>query len=176
MVAPDTRLSLADALARTATARIVTSLEAPHIIIHTNAAWAELTGWRFTEVAGKSLGFLQGPETPGPALDVLHDAIRKKCPVQTRVVNYQKDGTPFLCVIECAPVTGGTHFYASLTSEPIIDGSVAPLERLVAPFVQPPPVNCGRANAANQHHARRTTEKVRLADVLANEIDPIVLC
>ena len=177
MVAPGLRLSLADALAPTSAARIVTSLEAPHIVIHTNAAWAELTGWRFTEVAGKSLGFLQGPATAGPELNVLHEAIHKKCPIETRVVNYMKDGTPFHCVIECAPVTGGTHFYATIMSEPITDGSVAPLERVVAPFVQPPPVNYSkRANAASQHHARRTTEKVRLADVLANDFDPIVLC
>uniref|UniRef100_A0A6V4M3S7 PAS domain-containing protein n=1 Tax=Prymnesium polylepis TaxID=72548 RepID=A0A6V4M3S7_9EUKA len=169
-------LSLAEALHPTMDGRLVTSIEHPHTIIHTNAAWAAMTGWKFTEVVGKTLAFLQGPATAGTALDALHAAIGERRYSQARIVNYRKDGTPFYCLLECSPVAGGTHFYATVRDEPIVDGSVAPISRPAPAYEQKPPVNyCAHARESS-HHARRTTTKVRLADALKNELDPIILC
>ena len=44
------KLTLAEAIRITPEARIVTTATYPYTIVHTNRAWSEMTGYRFTEV------------------------------------------------------------------------------------------------------------------------------
>lgn len=173
------QLTLAEALAITDEARVVTLAKEPYSIVHTNRAWSELTGYRFTEVVGKSCALLQGPATSAASLKQLNESIRAKRRVKTQLVNYTKAGTPILVSIECSPVVGGSHYYATLSGAPITDGSVAP-RAAIAP-VRPRADEVGLVPVSYIEHCRakrprRSTEHVRLADVLANQTDPIVLC
>jgi len=165
--------SLAEALAITPDARCVTTASKPYTIVHTNKAWSELTGWKFTEVVGKSCTVLQGPDTSKEALELLHDAVAANRAVKTQLVNYTKAGKPIMMTIDCAPVTGGSHFCATLTAKPITDGSVAPTAGTptAAPLA---PLNCVEMHACKRH--KRDTQLMRLVDVMANTSDPIVLC
>lgn len=169
-------VSLADAIAVTPECRVVTTAAEPWTIIHTSKAWSQLTGYRFLDVVGKSCSMLQGPNTEVSAKDMLHAAIKSRKPVKTQLVNYTKDGQPFRCEIECLPVQGGTHFVATIRGTPIMDGSVRPLKSPVTvtdPVVEP--VSFVQRQAGKRPK-RRLDDKLRLADALANNTDPLVLC
>ena len=83
-------LALDEALNITSAARLVTTGEAPYTIIHTNKAWHDITGWKFTEVAGQTCRLLQGPATGGPALEALHKGLRTRTPVKTELGKVKK--------------------------------------------------------------------------------------
>lgn len=87
-------LTLADALGLTDDARIVTRSQPPYSIVHTNRAWCEITGYKFTEVVGNTCSFLQGKATVGPALKALHKALEAQKPCHQVLLNYRRDGTP----------------------------------------------------------------------------------
>ena len=44
------KFTLAEAIGITPEARIITTATYPYTIVHTNRAWSEMTGYRFTEV------------------------------------------------------------------------------------------------------------------------------
>merc|ERR1719506_1981005 len=118
-------LTLAEALEVTPNAaRVITTAALPWRILHTNKAWSDLTGYRFTDVVGKTCRVLQGPATQETARKALRDAIEMRERVQTRLINYTFDGKPFECVIDCVPLMGGAHYCATITGVLITDGSV----------------------------------------------------
>ena len=96
-------MSLADALALTGDARIVTRSTPPYSIVHTNRAWSEITGYKFTEVVGNTCAFLQGGKTVGPALKALHKALEARKPCHEVLINYRRDGTPRRVTDSCNP-------------------------------------------------------------------------
>jgi len=174
-------LSLADALAITDEPRIVTSSVSPYSIVHTNRAWSEATGFTFLEVVGKSPSLLQGPGTLGPMLQTLHEALAAGRPSSTVLVNFRKDGAPFRCHLNCEPVTDGSHWVGTLRAEPIVDGSVKALSRSaeslgmrgpLAPVNYAAPDNYEGA----KKRVKRSSDKIRLVEMLENTTDPLVLC
>jgi len=166
-------VTLADVLAITDEARVVTTGIPPYNIVHTNRAWSELTGYKFADVAGRDNSFLQGPETASSALEVLRAAISMGQSVKVRLINYTRDGCPFYNNIECGRVQGGTHYYATIRGEPADD--VAWIAPSAIPTAAPtPPVNYAPFQCSQR--VLRTKDHPRIADVLANETDPIVLC
>jgi len=171
--------SLADALAITDVARIVTSSEEPYTIVHTNAAWAKITGYKFHEVVGKPCTFLHGPETQRDKLQALHVALREKKPIETTLINYRRDGTPFLNRIKCELVAGGTHYVGTLEYVESEGLNVRPIEREPTEIERPPLTPCNYADHANYEPPTKRVargKKMRLNEVLENTTDPIVLC
>lgn len=171
-------LTLSEALAITDDARCITTAQHPYKIVHTNKAWASLTKYKYAQAANKTPPeLLHGPDTETAARDLLRAAVKSKQRVKATITNYARDGTPIKMTIDCAPVAGRTHFYATVKGEPITDGSVAPIPERMAEWTDPEPVSYkGRINGGERRTAKRTTDKVRLTDVLANTDDPIVLC
>jgi len=171
-------LSLAQALELTTECRIVTTATRPYTIVHTNRAWSELTQYKFTEAVGQTCSFLQGPATQTAALQLLEAAIEAKQKVNTTLINYTRYGDPIECTIECGPCVGGTHFYATVAGTPITDGSVAPLATPAAPVEEErePLEPISFAEKHRNKRVKRTVDKMRLEEVIANTEDPIVLC
>jgi PAS domain S-box-containing protein len=165
-------LSLAQALAITDEARVVTTIDPPYSIIHTNKAWHDTCGYKFSEVAGKSCSVLQGPETEPEGRAIMQRALMARELVTVSLTNYRKDGTPFTNTIECGPVSGGTHFYASIKS------SAAKAAAPMPPAQQHDAPQAGPVNYASRQtgRLRRFKSGPRLSEVLANSTDPIVLC
>ena len=124
---------------------------------------------------GKTCKFLQGPDTQQAALNALNSAIKAGRFIKTTLINYTRDGQPFQSTIECGPVKGGSHFYATVTGTPIRDGSVAPL-RLPASALQRESIEPVCYADRARKRPKRITDRMRLLDVLANQEDPIVLC
>ena len=88
MTSPAVPSTLAEALALTDEARIVTSASKPYAIMHTNAAWSKATGYKFTEASGKTCAILQGPETESAVLSLLSYMLKAPMvPPGTPVVN-----------------------------------------------------------------------------------------
>jgi PAS domain S-box-containing protein len=179
MAADEKPLTLGQALALTEDARVITTADSPMRIIHTNRAWSNLTGYKFAEVAGATCKVLQGPATQRKTIEMLGKAIEKSQRVKAKIVNYTRDGQPFINEIDCRPVEGGTHFYATIKGEPIVDGSVAVWEERATEAAATPPPEAGEpVNYASQQPGRpkRQSEKLRISNALANTVDPMVFC
>ena len=120
--------SLHVALAETAAAdaEIFTSAQYPYFIAHVNAAWCRLCGWESREVIGQTCRLLQGPETSKEALKQLNAAIVQRRKITVRLLNYTKQGAPFINDLTVEPLVdehrGVTHFRASLQGYPAPPG------------------------------------------------------
>jgi PAS domain S-box-containing protein len=88
--------------------------DADHRIVHTNAAFTELTGYAQSEVAGHTPGFLQGPKTDQAVIDRLHRTLDAGEVFEGSTVNYRKDGSAFDIQWRVVPVRDGagtlTHY------------------------------------------------------------------
>ncbi len=80
--------------------------------IYVNDHFCRDTGYRSTEVIGKNLSFLQGPNSSPESISFLREAIRKKRSCIQDVINYKKSGRPFLNRLLIIPIksTEGTFF------------------------------------------------------------------
>lgn len=100
------------AFARTAieastSALIVTNPRlADNPIVLVNDAFCALTGYAREEIIGRNCRFLQGPETHPGAIARLRDAIAARQPVQVGLLNYRKDGSSFLNLVQIQPILG----------------------------------------------------------------------
>jgi PAS domain S-box-containing protein len=87
-------------------------------IVFVNKAFTRLTGYTLGEVYGKTPRLLQGPATERRLLDELRKNLTKGDSFHGELVNYRKDGTPFLMSMNIEPVrtqgTEITHFVAVL--------------------------------------------------------------
>mmetsp|Transcript_20642 Transcript_20642/g.52550 ORF Transcript_20642/g.52550 Transcript_20642/m.52550 type:complete len:328 (+) Transcript_20642:58-1041(+) len=114
--------SLAEALDLTDEPRVITRGKPPFAILHTNKAWSKLTGYKFTEVAYRTTAFLQGPDTEQDLLLKLQEACRAGQYAKVRVINYTKNGDPFVNNIEVHPMRNAegilTHWCGVLHGEP----------------------------------------------------------
>jgi len=69
-----------------------------------NDAFCRLTGYAREELLGRSLHRLRGPETDGSTLDRIRQALDEGTPLETELLNYRKDGTPFWVELSLVPV------------------------------------------------------------------------
>lgn len=85
-------------------------------IIYANEAARRLTGYGPEELVGQTPKILQGPDTPGPALDRLHAALWECRDVQEDLINYTPQGKPYWVEINLSPIIDEsgvcTHFIA----------------------------------------------------------------
>jgi PAS domain S-box-containing protein len=73
-------------------------------IIYANKAFKTLTGYRPSEVIGKTPRILQGPGTDKKVIARLGRALKKGRKFEGRAINYRKDGTPFIMDWRVMPV------------------------------------------------------------------------
>ena len=91
-------------------------------VIYVSDAFEAHTGYKPSEVIGKSLAILQGPMTEAQAIDDFRFLIKNGVAGTVRITNYRKDKTPF--VHECAlrPIRSAdgvvSHFIAIQTPLP----------------------------------------------------------
>lgn len=73
-------------------------------LAYVNPAFTATTGYSAADVIGKNCRFLQGPDTDVDAIQALRDGIANESSVAVEMVNYRKDGTPFINALKMAPV------------------------------------------------------------------------
>lgn len=73
-------------------------------IIDCNEHFLELTGYPREEVIGRNCRFLAGPGTDPKKSELLRKAVRQRRPAVVELVNYRRDGSPFLNSVMIAPV------------------------------------------------------------------------
>jgi PAS domain S-box-containing protein len=106
--------TLAEALHETERAVVVTSVDAPHRIIHVNHAWEDLCGYTKQQVLHRTLQLIQGPETnPQLVLQAVAEIVQahqqqgKQQQQQEKdvyVVNYKQDGSKFINHLTLGPL------------------------------------------------------------------------
>jgi PAS domain S-box-containing protein len=111
-------------------------------LVAANAAFARLTGYSTSQVLGRNCRFLAGPRTDPEASAVIREAVDKKLPCTTELLNYRKDGSTFWNAVMVAPIfgpTGELAFYlgsqvdlGEATAHPAVARSVLARERIEA--------------------------------------------
>ncbi|WP_046862117.1 PAS domain-containing protein [Microvirga massiliensis] len=73
-------------------------------ILFVNDAFLDLTGYARDEVMGRNCRFLQGPGTDQAVASRIAAAISAGERIETEVLNYRKDGTPFWNALTISPI------------------------------------------------------------------------
>ncbi|GAB4453421.1 MAG: hypothetical protein OHK0029_06210 [Armatimonadaceae bacterium] len=73
-------------------------------VIRINRAFERMTGYKEVEVLGRSLKFLQGPETDRKTVAEISAKLCAQQPVQAELLNYRKDGSSFWVQLNIQPV------------------------------------------------------------------------
>lgn len=81
-----------------------------------STGFKSLTGYPPTFALGKKPSFLQGIETKAEERSKIREAISRREPVKTKLINYRRDGSDYICNIEILPIFTKsnklTHFLA----------------------------------------------------------------
>jgi len=106
---------LATAIGNLATGVVITDPNAPdNPVVFANPAFLRMTGYDASEVIGRNLRFLQGPDTDPLAVDEVRQAIAAGRACEVVLLNYRKDGTAFWNQLTINPVRDDagtlTHF------------------------------------------------------------------
>ncbi len=83
---------------------VVTSLSRE--ILWVSSGFYEMTGYVPSEVKGKKPSFLQGKETSREVVARISAQLGRFEPVTDTLVNYRKNGEPYLCRIDIRPLGG----------------------------------------------------------------------
>ncbi len=73
-------------------------------IVFANRAFQELSGYGADELVGHNCRFLQGPGTDPAQVQAIRDALSSKRDVAVDILNYRRDGTPFLNELFISPI------------------------------------------------------------------------
>jgi len=108
-------------------------------IVYANEGFTRLTGYPTQRALGNNCRFLQGEETDDATVAEIREAIESDTPIQTEILNYRADGTPFWNRLTIAPVTDAdgkdvTHYVGiqeDVTAKKRRDRLVAVLSRVL---------------------------------------------
>lgn len=65
-------------------------------VIYVSEGFLKLTGYAFDDIVGRNCRFLQGPETAEEDRRHISDCIKNEKECSVNLMNYRKDGTPFV--------------------------------------------------------------------------------
>lgn len=94
-------------LNRPATALVLTDCR--ESIVWVNRGFTRMTGYGFREVAGKHPNFLQGAATDPIVKRKIRRSINQAQPYSGTILNYRKDGRPYLCHVRIQPLYNLSH-------------------------------------------------------------------
>ena len=77
--------------------------DAKRKVQYVNPGFVKLTGYTFDEVKGKSLSFLQGPDTDPDHVAQMNKALKDQVYFSIEIKNYRKSGEPFWSEIYITP-------------------------------------------------------------------------
>lgn len=112
---------VAQALEQTVNGLVIADMRAGgQPIVHVNAGFERITGYRANEVIGRNCRFLQGFDTEQPGVARLREAVARGEACTAVVRNYRKDGSLFWNRVEIGPVRDAasgelTHYFALQT-------------------------------------------------------------
>ena len=75
-------------------------------IVAVNRAFCDLTLYDESEILGRNCRFLAGPATEPWLTEQIKEAVARRSPTVTEILNYRKDGTPFRNAVLVAPIFG----------------------------------------------------------------------
>ncbi|MCC5914402.1 MAG: PAS domain S-box protein [Balneolaceae bacterium] len=81
-------------------------------ILYVNDAFRAMTGFNEDEIAGKTLSFLNGPQTDEGVRQDLRKAMEEWKIAEVEFINYRKDGTPFWINMSMVPVENESGGYS----------------------------------------------------------------
>ncbi len=86
-------------------------------IIYVNAAFTKMTGYAPDEVIGRTPRLFQGPQSDRAVLRRMRRQLERGRAFRGEIVNYRKDGTPFILAWDVAPIRGDegtlTHYVST---------------------------------------------------------------
>ena len=88
-------------------AHTVSAIDGDRPLIYVNQAFLDETGYALDEVIGKNCRFLQGEGTDPKAVQRIREALDAFEPIDIELLNYRKDGTPFMNRLKMSPVYDG---------------------------------------------------------------------
>ncbi len=93
-------------------------------IIFVSDEFERQTGYPPHEVLGRNCRFLQGPGTDPGAVRAIRDALAARTGITVDVLNYRKDGTPFLNRLRIRPLLDerGRLLYYAGAQNPVAPG------------------------------------------------------
>lgn len=117
-------------------------------LVYVNAEFIRTTGYAWEDICDRNCRFLQGPLTSAEAIQLLRDSLKSHTDVRVELLNYRKDGTPFINLLAMRYVSeyateedarerrGGVCRYVlgvqhEVTSESMHDTRVLQLDALV---------------------------------------------
>jgi len=77
-------------------------------LVYASPCFVELTGYSIQEILGRNCRFLQGPGTDLNEVAKLKRGIMNNEEVQAKILNYKRDGTPFMNLVQLAPMRDKT--------------------------------------------------------------------
>lgn len=84
---------------------VVTNPHAPdNPIIYASPGFMKTTGYAEQEIVGRNCRFLQGAETDKATVANIRKSLADERAIETRILNYRKDGTPLWFHLEIQPV------------------------------------------------------------------------
>lgn len=63
-----------------------------------------MTGYSSREALGRKPNFLQGKDTDPLAVQAVREAVKARQPVESTILNYKKEGVPYLCEVNILPL------------------------------------------------------------------------
>jgi PAS domain S-box-containing protein len=85
-------------------------------LVYVNSGFELFSGYSRDEVLGRNCHFLQGPKTSRASVETMRSAIRAGTSCLVEIVNYRRDGKPFVNRLSLTPVMdrrGKPVFYTS---------------------------------------------------------------